>query len=563
MSEEVQLWRQIENGSTSAFEEVVHRYQGAVSGVAFNLIGDFSASQDVAQETFWTAWRSRHQLRDPENIAAWLCGIARNLSRQWLRQRPVSQYTLTEASADVVNRGKSPLEEMISREEQGLVWESLSKLPEHYREVLVLYYRQGQSIAEVAQTLELSEDAVKQRLHRGREMIRNELAEVIEGVLARSRPGRAFTAHVMAGLAGAASWGASGTGGAPAGAATAAISSAIKAGTLGGAGGGIAGGALGAVGGLAGSWLGTWLPAQLAATETERQFLQRKGRRLFVFSIVFTIALAAWCCLPLVLPIGKVAFLMGFIMMGLVFTGVVLAIVLRTQREWRQIQSQLHASEDPNRSPWKAQLGPWFGHGPEWRPISFRSRWTLFGWPLFSVSIGTPDSSQPSRVQVAQGWVAIGDRADGLLFAAGGLARGLIAIGGLAIGGIAIGGLAMGGIALGGGALAFLAMGGLAMGWDAVGGLAIGWNSAVGGLAIALHVAHGGLAIARDFATGGDGWGREFNTPAADNMVQTWSLLRFVNWLNANMIAVSVVILLFVAGCGTLFVAATRVCRKK
>jgi hypothetical protein len=62
---------------------------------------------------------------------------------------------------------------------------------------------------------------------------------------------------------------------------------------------------------------------------------------------------------------------------------------------------------------------------------------------IFIVSIGTPDSSQPSRVQVAQGGFAIGDRADGLLFAAGGLARGLIAIGAWQSVEIAIGGLAM------------------------------------------------------------------------------------------------------------------------
>jgi hypothetical protein len=147
----------------------------------------------------------------------------------------------------------------------------------------------------------MSEDAVKQRLHRGREMIRNELAEVIEGVLARSRPGRAFTAHVMAGLAGAASWGASGNRRcALPGAATAAISSAIKAGTLGGAGGELQEVCTWSGRRPPGSWLGTWLPAQLAATRNRTPIPSEKRSEVICLSIVFTIALAAWCCLPLV-----------------------------------------------------------------------------------------------------------------------------------------------------------------------------------------------------------------------------------------------------------------------
>src|SRR5262249_51519164 len=107
------------------------------------------------------------------------------------------QDVLTGLSADE----PGPVEEAVSREEESLVWQALGRIPEAYREPLILFYREDRSVAEVAGTLALSEDAVKQRLSRGRGMLREQVAELVEVGLRRSRPGRRFTVAVMAGLA--------------------------------------------------------------------------------------------------------------------------------------------------------------------------------------------------------------------------------------------------------------------------------------------------------------------------------------------------------------------------
>ena len=99
------------------------------------------------------------------------------------------------------SRQPRPDEEAVSREEQSLVWQALERIPETYREPLILFYREDQSVAEVAGGLVLSEDAVKQRLSRGRAMLREQVADLVEAGLRRSRPGRRFTLTVMAGLA--------------------------------------------------------------------------------------------------------------------------------------------------------------------------------------------------------------------------------------------------------------------------------------------------------------------------------------------------------------------------
>jgi hypothetical protein len=88
----------------------------------------------------------------------------------------------------------------VTSEEETLLWRALANIPDVYREPMVLFYREQRSIAEVSAGLDLSEDAVKQRLSRGRAMLREELATVVESTLKLSRPTKAFTAAVLAAL---------------------------------------------------------------------------------------------------------------------------------------------------------------------------------------------------------------------------------------------------------------------------------------------------------------------------------------------------------------------------
>ena len=65
---------------------------------------------------------------------------------------------------DVVDRSADPVQATISNEEHQLVWNALEKMPEKYREVVALYYRQGQSVAQVAESTGISEEAARWRI---------------------------------------------------------------------------------------------------------------------------------------------------------------------------------------------------------------------------------------------------------------------------------------------------------------------------------------------------------------------------------------------------------------
>src|ERR1041385_6018815 len=74
------------NGDRQAFSRIVERYQILICSIAYNATGNICQSEDLAQETFIAAWKRLSELREPNNLRAWLCGIARNLSNNSIRR---------------------------------------------------------------------------------------------------------------------------------------------------------------------------------------------------------------------------------------------------------------------------------------------------------------------------------------------------------------------------------------------------------------------------------------------------------------------------------------------
>jgi RNA polymerase sigma factor (sigma-70 family) len=188
-------------GDRDAFSRIVSRYQILICSLAYSRIGNLGLSEDVAQETFITAWKHLRLLREPEKLRAWLCGIVRNRIHKSLEREgrePAHDAAPLEAVDDSPAREALPSEQAISREEEAILWRSLERIPELYREPLILFYREHQSIERVAGALELSEDAVKQRLSRGRKLLQEEVQAFVENTLRRTAPDQAFSGAVLA-----------------------------------------------------------------------------------------------------------------------------------------------------------------------------------------------------------------------------------------------------------------------------------------------------------------------------------------------------------------------------
>jgi RNA polymerase sigma factor (sigma-70 family) len=191
------------HGNRDAFRLIVERYQTLVSSLAYCATGNVSRSEDLAQETFVSAWKQLAELREPAKLRPWLCSIARSLiSKEFRRQgrEPDHAAESLEAVDEWVSPEPLPPDQVISDEEKAILWRSLERIPEIYREPLVLYYREHQSVEAVAQDLGLTEDAVKQRLSRGRKLLQAQFLAFVAGALEQTSPGKAFTLGVIAAL---------------------------------------------------------------------------------------------------------------------------------------------------------------------------------------------------------------------------------------------------------------------------------------------------------------------------------------------------------------------------
>jgi RNA polymerase sigma factor (sigma-70 family) len=480
-------------GERNAFAEIVRRHQSLVCAQAYSVCGDFSRSEDVAQEAFVAAWRQIGEMHDTSKLKSWLCTIARRLALRVAEKgrRPADAHAAPlEAAPDASDPAPSPRDAAASREESAMVWSALETMPAEYREPLVLFYREGHSVAAVAEALEISEDAAKQRLSRGRALLRDQVATLIESTLARTRPGPAFTLAVLAALPGFAVSTASAAtvGAATKGAALAKTTVAV----------GLWGSLLGAISGLFGAALGTYAASETSTYERERRQLWRQFRVLLVIMAIF--------CAPFLVFIGQLGnfaranppLYTGLLTAWIIgFAVVLLVVASRANRHVRRIHAEEKAAGSPElpATPLRRFLEGW--QGRKWR-----SRATFLGLPLIDVNFAPMRSLQVREVVVARGWIAIGDRAIGVLFALGNVAIGGIAIGGVSVGVISFGGLVAGGLALGGLSIGVVSLAGLALGGLAFGGLAVGW-CAFGGAALAWHAAFGGAAWAHEYAVGG------------------------------------------------------------
>jgi len=270
-------------GDDRAFAELVAATQGIVASIALAIVRDVQHSEDVAQEVYLQVWTKLDELRNADSFLPWLREMTRNRSRDSLRRRKSRPGDAPNADPDrefarLTARDRAS-DALVADERARALDEAFDALEPEVREVLTLYYREGESTAQVAALLDLRPATVRQRLSRARRSLKKGVEEALATNLVRSAPGAAFTTAV-AGLL---------TTAAPPAAATAVAAglggeSAIK--LLASAGLGVA---VALFGGIAGVVLGLRPHLKTAFDERERLELLAH-RRAGVIAVVLAVA---------------------------------------------------------------------------------------------------------------------------------------------------------------------------------------------------------------------------------------------------------------------------------
>ena len=394
-------------GHRDAFARIIERYQSLICSLAYCATGRLSQSEDLAQETFVTAWKHLPELREPAKLGPWLCGIARCLIGKSLRQNarePAHGAAPLEAVEESAATEPLPLERVISQEEQAILWRSIQRIPEIYREPLVLFYREHQSVADVAAALDLTEDTVKQRLSRGRKLLQEQVLAFVEGALECTRPGKAFTLGVVAVLP----FFTATTSAVAAGAATAKGGSAAKAaGGLGTVAALLSWGVicffsvlgfLGFLGGFLGYVMGR------AARQSPRQCENLVGfwRALAIGfgTFVVPVLLASWLILTDDSSPALWQAMSAWI--GLMYPLLLWALAVWTWRWWRDLPGRVSAGSEPATTS-RRRFATWIGLGTLVPAV-------LFGASLFGIFFGS--IWQDQRLPVAEAERMIAERRD-------------------------------------------------------------------------------------------------------------------------------------------------------
>jgi RNA polymerase sigma-70 factor (ECF subfamily) len=183
---------EVREDNAAAFEELVLRYQARLVTLLEYLIGSRDLAEDLAQEVFLRVYRARKRYEPGARFSTWLFTIANNVASNALRSRS-RRREVSLRSGDGGSSGSRPLERVIQAssgqmparqldraEMRDVIRLAVAALNERQRMAVLLSKFEGMSYADIAQTMELSPQAIKSLLSRARVNLRTVLQPYVE-----------------------------------------------------------------------------------------------------------------------------------------------------------------------------------------------------------------------------------------------------------------------------------------------------------------------------------------------------------------------------------------------
>ena len=167
-----------QQGDGDAFEILYDRHAPAVFSLAFRIVGDRAAAEEISQVAFLSAWRTTSRFeRTRGSVRTWMLSIVRNRAIDALRRDQVHQRRRApgEPEADELSSPELTDVEAARREEARAVQGSLRELTSDQSRVIELAYYAGFTQSEIAELLEVPLGTVKSRMRRGLEGMRQAL----------------------------------------------------------------------------------------------------------------------------------------------------------------------------------------------------------------------------------------------------------------------------------------------------------------------------------------------------------------------------------------------------
>ena len=166
------------------FEQIVSEHSSFVYNVAYRMMGNPDDADEVVQDTFLSAYRARDRFRGDAQVTTWLYRIATNAALMRLRKNSRKKEISTDPTEvyqriDRADWADAPDRAALNNELAQEIQRGIGQLPDDLQAAVILRDLEELTNDEAAQVLEVSVSALKARLHRGRVMLRNILADYI------------------------------------------------------------------------------------------------------------------------------------------------------------------------------------------------------------------------------------------------------------------------------------------------------------------------------------------------------------------------------------------------
>ena len=169
-----EIYRAAIQGDRDAFEIVIRASSRALFAIAYGVLQDRAEAEDVVQDSFIKAWKSRWRVRDPEKFPAWLATIARHRARDVARRRRT--VPLSDELDEIPDPGGTDENEDAR---SAHVRTALAALPETHRVAVTLRYFDALDYATIEQTLGLTNGALRGILGRALQTMRQRLSPAL------------------------------------------------------------------------------------------------------------------------------------------------------------------------------------------------------------------------------------------------------------------------------------------------------------------------------------------------------------------------------------------------
>ena len=169
-------------GEKDSFGELAERYKNLIYSVVLRMVSDKEDANDLAQEVFIKIYRNLEKYSAEYKFSTWTIRIATNHVIDWRRKKKQDSVNIEDVTGGLyADGGASPEDEYIAREQSRMLRGLVADLPDIYRVPIVLYHDQGLSYQEIAEITDEPLSKVKNRIFRGRKMLKEALLDIRRG----------------------------------------------------------------------------------------------------------------------------------------------------------------------------------------------------------------------------------------------------------------------------------------------------------------------------------------------------------------------------------------------